>query len=129
MSDHPEIKEEKLVAIREYLKAIDLLDLFQDVIVGQIEHYQMKYPQLPEEFWNNAFREPNYEGFLKHIIPIYDKYYTAEELVALTEFFSTEVGRKYISTEPVATTMTRVVIDHMSNNFEKKVMEAVGEKE
>ena len=129
MSDHPEIEEEKLEAIREYLKAFDLLNLFQDILVGQIEHYQMKYPQLPEEFWNKAFQEPNYEDFLKHIIPIYDKYYTAEELAALTEFFSTEVGKKYIETEPLTAKMTRAVIDHMSNVFENKVMEAVGEGE
>lgn len=128
MSDHSGIDDEKLEAIREYLEVISLLDLFQDILVGQIEHYRMKYPKLRDDFWNNAFREPKYSDFLKHIISIYDKYHTMEELIALTDFFSTEVGRKYIKTEPLTAVMTRVVIDHMSEDFKLKVMEAAGER-
>ena len=127
MEGHEEIDDEKLEAIKEHLKTIDKLDFFQDLLVGQIEHYQMKYPQLPEQFWNNAFREPEYGDFLNQIIPIYDKYYTAEELSVLTEFFGTEAGRKYLKTEPLTAVLTRVVIDTMSEEFEAKVKKALEE--
>ena len=127
MEGHEEIDDEKLEAIKEHLKTIDILDFFQDLLVGQIEHYQMKYPQLPEQFWNNAFREPKYSDFQDQIIPIYDKYYTAEELSVLTEFFGTEVGRKYLKTEPLTAVLTRVVIDRMSEEFEAKVKKALEE--
>ena len=121
------IDDEKLDAIKEHLKAIDLLDFFQDLLVGQIEHYRMKYPKLHDDFWNNAFREPKYNDFQDQIIPIYDKYYTAEELSVLSEFFGTEVGRKYLKTEPLTAVLTRVVIDRMSEEFEAKVKKALEE--
>ncbi|MCK5772326.1 MAG: DUF2059 domain-containing protein [Thermoplasmata archaeon] len=128
MSEHPDIAEDKLEAIKRYLDAIDLLDLFQDILVGQIEHYRMKYPKLLDDFWNNAFREPEYDDFLRQIIPIYDKYYTTGELSDLTEFFGTVVGRKYLKTEPLTEVLTRVVTDRISENFKTKVLAAVGER-
>lgn len=129
MTDHLEIGYEKLEAIRNYLDVIRMQDFFQGLLAGNIESFRMKYPQLPDEFWDEAWREPDYEEFLRDIIPIYDGYYTVEELGVLAEFFATEVGRKYVKTAPITETLTGIVVKRFNEDFKRKVLAAAGESE
>ena len=73
------------------------------VQVGQtmVNSFKKKYPNVPEDFWNDFLKELNSDVLIKMIIPIYDKYYTESEIKQLTEFYQSSLGKKVIATMPV----------------------------
>ncbi len=43
----------------------------------------------------------NMNAFIERIIPIYDKYYTDEDIKGVVDFYSTPLGKKMLSVMPV----------------------------
>ncbi|MFV5693292.1 DUF2059 domain-containing protein [Flavobacterium sp. LT1R49] len=73
------------------------------VQVGEsmINSFKKNYPNVPVEFWDNFLKEMNSDTLINLIIPIYDKYYTESEIMQLTEFYQSSLGKKVISTMPL----------------------------
>ena len=44
----------------------------------------------------------NMNAFIDRMVPIYDKYYTAEDIRGVVEFYGTPLGKKMLSVMPVA---------------------------
>lgn len=76
-------------------------------LVGQMENQMIaslrqQMPQVPELFWTKFEQKMNTRELLEKIIPIYDKYYTTEDLKAVNAFYETPAGQKLLSTLPQA---------------------------
>lgn len=76
-------------------------------LVGQMENQMIaslrqQMPQVPELFWTKFQQKMNTRELLEKIIPIYDKYYTTEDLKTVNAFYETPAGQKLLSTLPQA---------------------------
>ena len=65
-----------------------------------IENYQKTYSKVDSPFWQEFSQEINPEELVNLTVPIYDKYFTWDEIRQLINFYETPTGKKIISTLP-----------------------------
>ena len=57
-------------------------------------------PQAPETFWVDIMTEIDGSEIVNMVIPVYQKYLTEEDVIALNSFYDSPVGRKLIRVQP-----------------------------
>ncbi len=73
--------------------------------------------QIPEREWE-AYRDAlDVNEVLKRIVPIYEKYYSVEELKELVKFYSSPVGAKHVG---MTATLMRETMTEVGKYFEEK---------
>jgi uncharacterized protein len=95
-----EIDSEKRKEIAKMLQLTGmekLMDQMKGQIIGS---FKARRPNLPESVWKSLDENFDMNELLEMIIPIYDKYYTLEDLKAVNAFYSTPAGQKILSTLP-----------------------------
>ena len=58
----------------------------------------LRDPQIPERFVQQFIERFDPEELINRIVPVYDKYYTHEEIKEIIHFFETSLGRKFLET-------------------------------
>ena len=61
---------------------------------------QKANPDVEQEFWDGCKKDLNMGDIVNLLIPIYDKYYTEEDIDQLIKFYDTPIGKKMIETSP-----------------------------
>ena len=90
----------KRADIRKLIELTGAANISADALQKMIEPLKASYPQVPEEFWETFVHEVHSDELIDLVIPIYDKYYTHEEIQELTHFYQTPVGQKTIKVLP-----------------------------
>jgi uncharacterized protein len=90
----------KRADIRKLIELTGAANISADALQKMIEPLKASYPQVPEEFWNTFVHEVHSDELVDLVIPIYDKYYTHEEIQELMHFYETPVGQKTIKVLP-----------------------------
>jgi hypothetical protein len=57
-------------------------------------------PGVPNEFWVRFRQRINFDDLLYQMIPIYDRYYTHDEIKQLIAFYGSPLGRKMVEVAP-----------------------------
>lgn len=86
--------------IRKLIELTGAANISADALQKMIEPLKASYPQVPEEFWNTFIHEVHSDELIDLVIPIYDKYYTRDEIQELTRFYQSPVGQKTIKVLP-----------------------------
>lgn len=71
------------------------------VMENMIGTLKKSLPDVPDEFWNEFMKDINAESLIELIIPIYVKYYSDEDVVQLTAFYQTPLGKKVTENLPL----------------------------
>jgi uncharacterized protein len=66
-----------------------------------LSQFSVVFVDVPPEYWDRARQEFNAETLIDLVVPIYDKYYTHDEIRGLLDFYSTPLGQKVIEVSPV----------------------------
>ncbi len=90
--------KEKL--IRQLLEVTGVVKLSQQMMDQMFTSMQSAVPDLPTEFWSKTRARFKADDLVAMIIPVYDKYYSKEELQGLLTFYESPLGRKVIATLP-----------------------------
>ncbi len=88
-----------------------------------ISSFQESYSNVPTEYWESVKKEINADDIVALVIPIYDKYYTEEDIQKLIEFYESPIGKKVISTTPLIVQESMSAGKIWGENIGKKVME------
>lgn len=64
---------------------------------------------VPSEVWEEFKKEFTSESMMDEIAPIYAKYYTEAELLALIDFYNSPIGKKTLEVTPAITQESMVV--------------------
>jgi uncharacterized protein len=97
-----DISPEKRAEIEKMLRLSGM-----EKVIGQMQNqmitaFKGQMPQVPELFWTKFQQKMNTHELVEKIIPIYDKYYTVEDIKAINAFYETPTGQKLLSTLPAA---------------------------
>lgn len=65
-----------------------------------VDMYKQSYSEVQQTFWEEFRKEVNMEDLQNLIVPIYEKYYTEEELTQLIAFYESPLGRKVVQSLP-----------------------------
>lgn len=99
----PAIAKEKVVEIQKTLRLVGMEKLMTQMKTQMFTMFREKAKDVPEEYWKRAESKFDMAELIQLIIPLYDKYYTIEDLKALNAFYESAVGQKVLSTLPQIT--------------------------
>ena len=100
---HAEITPEKKVEIEKLLKVTGIVNLANQMLSRMITTYQKAYPNTSAESWERFRKKLNASELIEQIVPLYDKYYTLEDLRDINTFYESPAGKKIITTLPSLT--------------------------
>lgn len=93
-------KNSKAQKIKHLLELTGSAKIGVQVVHNMIGTYKNYYPDIPQSTWDELLKEINADEIINLIIPIYDKYYTEQEIDELIKFYQTPVGQKTIKVLP-----------------------------
>ncbi|MBN1697366.1 MAG: DUF2059 domain-containing protein [Spirochaetales bacterium] len=89
--------------IRKLMKMSGSAEMGIQVMDALIEQFKNILPDVPEEFWLEFMKEVNPNDIIELIVPIYDKYFSHDEIKALIRFYESPVGKKMVKVQPQIT--------------------------
>ena len=95
-----EIPSEKQKEIAKMLRLTGMEKLMDQMKVQMLSSLRTQIVEVPEVFWTKFEKKMDMKALLDEIIPLYDKYYTLEDLRAVNTFYESAAGKKVLSTLP-----------------------------
>lgn len=99
--------DEKIENIKLLLELNGGSSSYEKSALTIIEGIKHLIPNFDENKINKEFLKEISSNFIEKIIPIYDKYFTNEEILGIIEFYKTNVGKSYLSK------MSKVALESM----------------
>jgi hypothetical protein len=90
----------KEALIRDLLKTTGTTSLMQQMKRQIFDTFRRMAPSAGEEVWNELDRRFDMNELVEKLIPIYDKYYSAEDLKGILLFYQSPLGQRVLSTMP-----------------------------
>jgi hypothetical protein len=95
-----EVPAAKRQEIEKMLRLTGMEQLMAQMKTQMIAGLKTQMSQVPKEFWTKFESSMDMGVLLEKIIPLYDKYYTTEDLKAVNAFYQSAAGQKVLSTLP-----------------------------
>jgi hypothetical protein len=95
-----EDKDAKRAEIRQLIELTGAAKVSADVMQQIIGPIRNGFPEVPPEFWDNFTKEIRAEELVDLVVPLYDRYYTRQEIHELTAFYQSPVGQKTVRVLP-----------------------------
>ena len=95
-----EIDKEKRQEIEKMLRLTGMEKLMEQIKTQMISSLKTQMTEVPSTFWDKFQQKMDTRTLLEMIIPLYDKYYTTEDIKAVNAFYSSPTGQKLLATLP-----------------------------
>jgi hypothetical protein len=95
-----EITPEKRTEIDKLLRLTGMEKLMDQMKGQMIGSLKSSITGAPAGFWEKFSTKMDTRELIEKIVPIYDKYYTIDDLKAVNEFYSSPAGQKILGTLP-----------------------------
>jgi hypothetical protein len=96
----PAIAKEKIAEIEKTLRLVGVEKLMFQMKTQLFTMFREQIKEAPEEYWRRAEDKFDTKELLQLLIPLYDKYYTLEDLKTINAFYETPTGQKMLSSLP-----------------------------
>ena len=90
-------KEKDIIILLEKMNSSELA---LQSMIDLIGLYKKNLPNIPDKYWRDFMSEVNTDDLIILMIPIYDKYFTHNDISALIRFYDSQIGRKLIKMQP-----------------------------
>ena len=118
----------KIEKIKNLLEMTGSGKLGVQVASNMMAAFQKSYTTVDEKCWDDFAKEIKAEDLVNLIIPIYDKYYTEDDIDQLTSFYNTPTGKKMIETLPIVTQESMTAGQAWGKLIGEKVIQQLTEK-
>lgn len=71
------------------------------MMTTMIQQFQMMMPEVPAEYWEEFLARVAAEDLNDIVAPIYQRHFTEEEVMAMTDFYESPIGQVVLSKMPV----------------------------
>jgi len=95
-----EVPADKYQEIVKMLQLTGTEKLLGEMKLTMINGMKASMPKVPATFWTKFESKMDMAALTEKIIPLYDKYYTLEDLKAINAFYRSPAGLKVLSTSP-----------------------------
>ncbi len=103
----PDAEKEK--DIRQLITLTSGDKMGEQVLDQMIPEMQKMIPQVPPTFWQEFRKKTKMSELIDRLLPIYDKYYSKEDVKGLIQFYQTPLGQKIISVIPAISRESNMV--------------------
>lgn len=114
--------------IRELLELTGSAHLGIQVMNQMLVSFKQAMPNVPEKFWNDLMKEVKTDDLIELIVPIYEKYFTKDDIKELIKFYKTPVGKKTIKLLPKITQESMVAGQEWGKKISEKVVKRLSEE-
>ena len=114
--------------IKQLLELIGSGKLGKQVAENVISVFQNQYPDVDPKFWDRFKKEIKPDDLENLIVPIYDEYFTDDDIDQLIAFYRTPIGKKVIATLPDVTQESMAAGQQWGKELARKVMEELETK-
>jgi len=95
-----EIPAAKHQEIVKMLRLTGTEKLLSEMKATMIHGFQTSMPKIPAAFWTKFESKMDMGALTEQIIPLYDKYFTLDDLKAINAFYESQAGQKVLATSP-----------------------------
>jgi hypothetical protein len=96
----PSIDPAKKAEIEKLLNEMGTLKVMQQSLDQMLASMKTRNPQISSEFWDRFQSEINVRELIDKMMPIYDKYYSLDDLKAVNAFYATPAGKRLLAVTP-----------------------------
>lgn len=121
-------QDSKPESIKELLELTGSATVGIQVMSNLFDEFEKQFTDVPAEYWKNFRSKMNAGDLVNLIIPIYEKYYTEEDVQGLIKFYNTPVGKKVIATLPQVTAESMEAGQQWGESIAKQVLDDMKEK-
>jgi len=86
------------------------------------------FPQVPEQLWEEIKQEFSADALIDMIAPVYDKYYSHEEIQELIAFYESPIGKKLVERTPLVMQESMAVGQKWGYEVAEKIMKKLESK-
>lgn len=126
--EKPKIAAEKVAEIQKTLRLVGMEKLLVQMKGQMFSTFREKMKEVPEDYWRRAEVKFDTSELIALIVPLYDKYYTMEDLKALNAFYESPAGQKSLATLPQITQESMKVGQAWGEDVAKRVEREVMEE-
>lgn len=98
-----DISPEKRAEIEKMLKVTGMEKLANQIMTQMLSTFKAQSPDIPDAFWAKLQEQMDVHELIERIMPVYDKYYSLEDLKAVNAFYASPVGQKVLASLPQVT--------------------------
>jgi hypothetical protein len=95
-----ELTPEKRKEIDQMMRLTGMEKLVDQMIGQMVSSFKTTMTGAPDGFWDRFQSKVNGRDMIEKVMPIYDKYYTLEDLRAVNAFYASPAGQKILATLP-----------------------------
>jgi hypothetical protein len=118
----------KIKHIRELLDVMGSGRLGVQVMTSMLQQYKKSFPDVDAQFWDDFLKEVKPDDLVNMIIPIYDKYFSDDDIRQLITFYNTPVGKKLVENLPAITQESMSIGMEWGKQIAGKVLERLRQK-
>lgn len=120
--------KEKIQHIRKLIEVTIGNNIGKQIISNMLEITKQRYPKVPQEFWAQFEEEIDLNEFMELMIPIYEKRFTDEDIVTITNFYETPTGQKMIKSLPAVFKDASAMGQEYGQRIGRRIIEKLKDK-
>jgi hypothetical protein len=90
----------KAAEIRKMLELTGTVKLMNQMFDQMLDSFKLQNSAASADFWNRFQKEINTQELVDKMIPLYDKYYTLDDLKAVNAFYASPAGQRVLASTP-----------------------------
>ncbi len=91
----------KEAEIRKLLEITGTVKLVNQMLGQMMDGLRGRSSGLPPEFWDQLQKDMDPAKLVEKLIPVYDKYYSLDDLKAVNAFYQTPAGQHLLQAQPM----------------------------
>jgi uncharacterized protein len=118
----------KRAEIRRLIELTGAAKVSVDVMRQMIAPIRASFPNVPEQFWDDFLKQVNADDLIDLVVPVYDKYYSLDDIHDLIAFYQSPVGQKTIKVLPQLSAETINAGQEWGRGLADQIMKKLREK-
>jgi hypothetical protein len=120
--------ETKTKKIKQMLESNGTANVSMQVMKTMLTQFEKMYPKVDKQLWDEFAKELKAEDLITLIIPVYDKYYTEEDIDQLIVFYNSPIGKKVTETLPAISQESMIAGQAWGKQLAEKVLAKLKDK-
>ena len=120
-----DVTPEKRIEIDRMLKLTGMEKLVDQMMNQMIAGFRANMKDVSSDFWDRFAQKVHGSEMIEMIIPLYDKYYSLEDLRAVNAFYSSPTGQRVLSTLPQIMKESMAIGQQWGAKISKQAVEEV----
>lgn len=124
-TDDSAIDPAKAAEIRKLLELTGTAKIMDQMKAQIITMFKRQRPNVSDEVWTHLDQDMDTNALLEKMLPLYDKYYTLDDLKAVNAFYESPAGQRMVAANPQIMQESMQIGQEWGRDVGKKVEEEI----